>query len=194
MRPQFDKMGSLYAALANAGLYLMPEAVVTFSRHSCCGLHGGNVYAGDLLGYSANTNISLASGSSISAIAEDDLHQYEQRLITGQLPIDLFFKAIAFRRVPTLGFQNIPREQWHPERVRQIKDVLAAYKICRRLMLTPTVMKGYAGVLWENGTTTKIYFSFAAQAAPCTGTFMEILTGTPVSGGLLRSFTVYRVN
>jgi len=193
MRPQYDKMGALYAALAEAGLYIMPEAVVTFSRHSCCGLHGGNVYAGDLLGYSTNSNIAMASGSSITAIAEDDLHEYESRLITGQLPIDLFFKAIAYKRVPTLGFHTKPREQWHPERVGQIKSVLALYKRYRHLMGRPTVMKGYAGVLWENATETKLYFSFAPQVFPCEGIFTEAMTGELVSDRGLQPFKAYLV-
>jgi hypothetical protein len=194
MRPQFDKMGALYAALAKAGLYIMPEAVVTFSRHSCCGLHGGNVYAGDLLGYSTNSNIAMESGSSITEIAEDDLHQYELRLITGRLPIDSFFKAIAFKRVPGLHFQTVPREQWHPERVEQIKSVLALYKRYRPLMDKPTVMKDYAGVLWENGTETKLYFSFVAQTVPCAGVFTEALTGGRVIDGRLQPLKAYQVS
>ena len=193
MRPQFDRMGSLYAALAKAGLYIMPEAVVTFSRHSCCGLHGGNVYAGDMLGYSTNSNIAMESGSCLTEIAEDDLHQYELRLITGQLPIDLFFKAIAYKRVPSLHFHSVPREQWHPERVEQLKSVLALYKRYRHLMDKPTVMKAYAGVLWENGTKTKLYFSFAPQTIPCSGAFTVALTGERVVDGRLQPLKAYQV-
>jgi hypothetical protein len=39
MRPQFDRMGQLYAALAKAGLYFKPEALALYKaqRHRLCG-------------------------------------------------------------------------------------------------------------------------------------------------------------
>jgi hypothetical protein len=105
--------------------------------------------------------------------------------------VRLFFKVFAFKRVPTLSFYRIPREEWNAERVAQIKDVIAVYKRYRHLMDRPTVMKGYKGVKWENATDTKLYFSFEVQSLPFAGTYTEALTGKSVSEGLLQPFTVY---
>lgn len=191
MRPQYDKMAAMYAEFVNAGLYIMPEAIVTFSNHSCCGLHGGNVYAGDLLGYSYNTNIAVEGGEWIDGVVDSDLNNYEERLITGQEPIDMFFRCIAHKRVPSLHFQNVPREQWHAERVAQLKELLAVYQQHRLAMQKRTVLKDGAGVLWEDNTGTALLFSFKEQ--PLTGKALDAATGAKVTDGKLRGNRVYRI-
>src|ERR1019366_6857326 len=130
-----DKMGALYADLANAGLCLMPEALATFSNHSCCGLHGGNIYEGELLGYSYNTMIGLWFGSG----APTD--QADCQIIRGELPLDMLFQCIAHKRVPSLSFNLVAREKWHAPSVALIKELLAVYKNHRQWMQKRTVLK-----------------------------------------------------
>jgi len=146
MRPQYDRMGALYASLANSGLYILPEAIVSFSNHSCCGLHGGNVYAGDLLGYSYNSSIHLAADS--SGVMGD------LRIIKGEEPVETLFRCIAHRRVPNMELQKIPREQWDDRAVTQIKRLFSSYKKVRHAMQHRTVLKDDIGVLWESTSGT----------------------------------------
>ena len=182
MRPQFDKMGQLYADLTNQGLYVQPEAIVTFSNHSCCGLHGGNVYEGELLSYSYNTVISLHNG-------EEKVAQ-ECRMLMGKEPIDILFQNIAHKRVPTLSLHSIPREQWNPAAAQAIKELFATYKKVRAMMKHRTVLKNDAGVLWESGGDEAILFSFRPQRAGFAVT--DVGTGTSVSDGALQPNRVYR--
>lgn len=188
MRPQYDKMAELYRELTHAGLYLMPEAIVTFSNHSCCGLHGGNVYADDLLGYSYNTNIALWFGG-------DDSHagNYDNRVLMGEEPFDLFFQCIAHKRVPSLGFHLVPREQWHQGNVELIKEILRVYKQNRHLMMTRIVVKDQAGVFWENDTKTNLYFSFKDQPSAFFGEITDAGTGMLVTDDRLRANRVYLI-
>jgi hypothetical protein len=106
MRPQYARMAQLYADLANAGLYIQPEALVAFSNHSCCGLHGGNIYADDLLGYSYNTVIALWFNES-----DNHGHNYENSLFRGQASIDMLFQCIAHKRIPNLNKRRRPRRE-----------------------------------------------------------------------------------
>lgn len=160
LRPQFDRMGQLYADLAKAGLYIKPEALVSFSNHSCCGLHGGNVYAGDLLGYSYNTVISLW-------INEGEGHDanYENRILRGQAPVDMLFQCLAHKRIPSLNFHLVPRAEWHAPSVATIKEVLAIYKTQRHRMVRRTVLKDGLGVRWDGGDQP-VFFAFKPAPAP----------------------------
>ena len=158
MRPQFDRMAQLYADLTNAGLYIKPEAVVSFSNHSCCGLHGGNVYAGNLLGYSYNTGISLHYAPAKGTPSADQTGE----ILRGKKPIDELFQVIAHKRLPGLEW-TVPRAEWNPKAVRQIKDLFASYKAVRHLMDKRTVLKKGAGVLWENEAGQPVFFSFKRQ-------------------------------
>jgi len=178
MRPQYDKMAQLYADLNNAGLYIMPESITTFSNHSCCGLHGGNIYKDDLLGYAYNTNISYWAG-------EGDDHgggTYECQVLTGKVGFDIFFQAIAHRRLAGMHFHMIPREQWDPANTAAMKELFAIYKQHRGLMQKRTVLKGDAGVLWENGSETRLFFSFKEQQSPVSGKLTDAGTGAIVEG------------
>lgn len=173
MRPQFERMAGLYADLAKAGLYIKPEALVAFSNHSCCGLHGGNVYAGDLLGYSYNTAIALSFG--------DGDETYENRILRGQVPVDMLFQCIAHKRIPTLNFHLIPRSEWHAPSCAAIKEVLALYRDQRHRMIRRTVLKDGQGVRWDGGDQALI-FAFKPMSAPAeardatTGETVTILT------------------
>ena len=191
MRPQFDKMAQFYAELAHAGLYIMPESITTFSNHSCCGLHGGNVYAGELLGYSYNTNIALESSEWIDGSRDGDLRNYEERLLSGQEPIDIFFRCIAHKRVPSLHFHNTPREAWNVQRVAEIKEVLAVYRQHRHTMKKRTVLKDGAGVLWQNDAGDALLFSFKAQSYP--GKAVDAATGARITDGQLQANRAYHI-
>jgi len=179
MRPQFDKMAAMYAALTNAGLYIMPEAIVTFSGHSCCGLHGGNIYAGDQLGFAYNTNIGLwfgGEGSDHGPTTE------ECRVLKGDAPFETLFASFAHKRIPTLHFHTLPRAQWRADRVTAIKDLIAVYKQVRPQMQKRTVLKNGAGVRWDSDSGRSVLFSFKAQKIP--GTCTDVLTGKTVTGKL----------
>ena len=164
LRPQFDRMGQLYADLAKAGLYLKPEGLLSFSSHNCCGLHGGNIYAGDLLGYSYSTTIALWFNDG----GDDHSNNYETRILRGQAPIDMLFQCIAHKRVPGLHLHNVPRAEWHAPSVAAIKEVLALYRAQRHRMIRRTVLKDGLGVRWDGGDQS-VLFAFKAAPAP-TGT------------------------
>ncbi len=161
MAPQFAAMAGLYADLAKAGLYLQPESLATLSSHGCCGLHGGNIYADDLLGYSYNTSIGLWFGGG------DDHGEttLECQILKGQAPFDVLFQCVAHKRLPGLHFHMVPREQWHPERLRQIKELLAIYREQRHRMVRRTVLKDGLGVRWDGGDRP-LLFAFRAGPAP----------------------------
>ena len=173
MRPQFDRMAHLYAELAKAGLYIKPEALVSFSNHSCCGLHGGNVYADDLLGYSYNTVIALWFNE-----GQGHDSNYENRILRGQAPVNLLFECIAHKRIPSLNFHLVPREQWHAPSVSEIKEVLAIYKTQRHRMIRRTVLKDGLGVRWDGGDQPVL---FAFKDAPAPAGARDAVTGESVS-------------
>jgi hypothetical protein len=159
MRPQFDKMGDMFAAFTNAGLYIHPEAVVSFTSHSGCGLFGGNVYAGDLLGYSYNTVIGLRYADD----GDDKPRDQADEILRGNKPFDLLFRCFAHRRVPSVHLHKVPREEWDPVAERRIKELFAAYRKHKDLMQKRTVLKDDAGVLWETDRDWNLLFSFKEQ-------------------------------
>lgn len=176
MRPQFEKMGELYADMVKAGLYVMPEAVVIFSNHSCCGLHGGNVYADDLLGYSYNTNISLLhEGGHVPGGAEG-------QILRGKKPIDELFRCVAHRRFPNMGLHHVPREQWNAQSAAEIKELFGVYKKHRHLMKRRTVLKSDRGVRWDADGDTALLYVF--RESPSIAGAIDAATGETVSGSL----------
>lgn len=158
LRPQFDKMAALYAALTNAGLYIAPEAIVTFSNHSCCGLHGGDVYAGDQLGFSYNTNIALWYGTG------EATETLDAQILRGEQPLDRLFECLAHKRVPMFTMHVQPREKWHPQRVEAIRRLFAAFKRVRPRMHKRTVLPGQTGVLWEGARGERTLFALTDHA------------------------------
>jgi hypothetical protein len=180
-RPQYDRMARLYAELAQAGLYLMPEAIVSFSHHSCCGLHGGNVYAGELLGYSYRSNIGLPHQPGAPNL-------YAQ-VLRGETPVDELFRYFAHQRIPTMALAGIPAAERHPQGVAALQQLFRQYRQARPLMQRRTVLRGNVGVLWENDADTPLLWSFQRQPArqPCT----DLLTGAEVTSGELLPNRVY---
>jgi len=186
MRPQFDRQALLYADLVKAGLYVMPEAIVTFSNHSCCGLHGGNVYAGDLIGYSYNTNIDLWACE-----AAEGGGPAECGVLRGRLPFQVLFECIAHRRAPTLHFHTVPRAEWDAARVVQIKELLRVYREHRGVMVRRTVLDGGEGVLWEDGRGGRLLFCMKDHRRE--GRCVDAAAGEPVADGRLVANRAYRV-
>ncbi len=187
MRPQFDRMAQLFADLTNAGLYLMPEAIVTFSNGSMCGLHGGNVYAGDLLGYSYNTGIALHYGTKVELGGFDDTPR-ENLIIQGKLPFDELFCCFAHKRVPSMQFQNVPRDTWSPEAVGKMKWLFKLYRQLRDAMRQRTVLKDDLGVMWDDGHGVKTLFAFRDHTQQ--GVWLDATTGQAASA--LTAGNVYR--
>ena len=182
MRPQFDRQAELYAEMANSGLYLQPEALVTFSNGSCIGLHGGNVYQGEL-GFSYNTVIGMRPHGS---------RPLENQILRGEKPIDELFRCFAHRRSPSLSLHQVPREEWDAEAEREIKELLGVYREVRPLMQKRTVLPDDAGVLWENEDgESPLFFAFRRQDR--SGCHLDVATGEERVDGPLLANRVYRV-
>ncbi|MEI6084101.1 MAG: hypothetical protein WCS70_07340 [Verrucomicrobiota bacterium] len=154
MRPQFDKMAGLYAALVNAGLYLTPEGQCTFANASMLGMYGGNTYADDMLGYSYNTATSLWWGE------YHDGTSFDCRILRGQEPVDMLFQCFAHKRAPMMTLHLVPRAEWNPAAAAALKELFAQYKAVRHLMQKRTVLKDNAGVLWEGPKGEQTLFAF----------------------------------
>lgn len=185
MRPQCDKMAQLYTDLANAGLYMQPEALVAFSSHSSLGMAGGNYYPpGIMTGYSYD--ITTGMGSSTPDVP-GQCDEYD--IITGNKPIDMLFQWVAHRHMPVVSFHLVPREQWDATNVAAVKGLFKVYKDYRHLMQRRIVLPDYVGVRWENGSDTQLLYCFADHQRP--GIFTEAATGTPVPDGQLKANHVY---
>ncbi len=183
MRPQFDRMAAMHAAFNKAGIYIMPEAVVSYSRHSCCGLHGGNVYAGDQLGFSYNTNISLWFGG-----GHDHARNAENQILTGDQPLDELFRCYSHLRSPSLNFHHLPRDRWNAAAASAIKELIQTYKNVRDDLQQRTVLKDDQGVLWT-GPNGKVLFSYHEQEYD--GDWADAATGEPAHGRLQKN-RIYR--
>jgi hypothetical protein len=181
MRPQFDRMAALYAEMTRRGLYVKPEGIVAFSSHNCIGLHGGDIYTGDLLGYSYDTSIGLARTA------------YEgDKLLRGEVPADGLFRCLAHRRAPSLELHRVPRAQWDATAAATIKSFFAMYRAARAGMQRRTVLKDDAGVLWDDGAGGRLLWSFKAQPWS-DGSAIDLLTGQAAAGALAPC-RVYRLS
>ncbi len=180
MRPQFDKMGEFYAELVREGLYIQPEALVAFSSHSCCGLHGGDVYAGDQLGFSYDTMISFWNTETSFA-----------DMLRGKASTETLFRCLAHRRAPSVEYKDFgAREEWSPSAVAAIKELFAMYRAARGEMHKRTVLEDDMGVLWSDPSgRPAILWSFREQPAPSLAT--DIISGQ--SAATLSPFKVYRI-
>ncbi len=154
-RPQFAEMASMYAAFANAGLYLMPEAITTFSSHSCLGLHGGDMYTGDDMGYSYDTAIHCPINPATQQAVDCDI-------LRGKLPIDTLFRYLSHRRAPNLSMSLVPKEERCPKAIAQIREIFTAYRKVRNLMHKRTILKDGQGVLWDSADGLRqVLFTYA---------------------------------
>jgi hypothetical protein len=199
MRPQFDRMAELYAALVNAGLYIQPEAIVSFTDHSACGLFGGNVYADELLGYSYNTTIGLhyktpkrKKGESELAMdhgGESDDHA--KRILQGKEPFELLFRCFAHKRITGVPANQTPRDTWDQAAVEKIKELFRVYREQRHLMQRRTVLKNDSGVRWDNDTDRSLLFVFKPQNAPDGA--IDAGTGREPENGQLQPDRIYLV-
>ena len=187
LRPQFDRMLELYRDLTNAGLYLQPEALVSFTAHSGCGPFGVDLYPGELLGYAYNTVIGLHFPTEPGGPSADQA----AAILRGRAPLTLLFRCFAHRRIPPVDFLHVPREEWDPCAAAAIKDLFAVYRATRHLMQRRTVLPHGAGVRWDNAEATPLLYSFHSQPAPPGA--IDAATGTAVTDGILRENRVYRV-
>lgn len=187
MKPQFDKLAGMYAELTNEGIYLMTEAITTFSSHSCLGMHGQNPYAGDDLGYSYDSNIHMPSvpGGNLYDAFEDC------QILMGKLPVEILFEYFAHRRVPNFSMPSVPKNKRDPRALSKLRELFTLYKIVRPHMHTRTVLKNGLGVLWlSKDGKKKTLFTFKKQktASQC---FDIASHQTYESGDTINSHRVY---
>lgn len=171
MKPQFEQTMALYAALEKEGLYITPEALVQFSAHSCCGMHGGEIYSGELAPFAHNSNIPFFYGKFTGNRSPECL------MLKGEIDLLPLFEAISHRRIPNLGFETVPREQWNPGRRDQIREWLQAYQSCRHAMQHRIVLKDQLGVLWTNDGPEAVFFAYQDQ--PAVSSARDVATGEP---------------
>jgi len=158
MAPQHERMGRLYADLVNRGHYVAPEALVAFSNTSCCGMHGGEIYAGEQLPFAYRSSISFWTPDT------KDSQCYERRLIAGKASDDLLLRSLAHERCPmlSLGGEAIVEDA---QAVASVRRLLLAYRQVSPLMQQRTVLPDDRGVRWSRDDGAAVLFSFTDQPA-----------------------------
>lgn len=186
MKPQFAQMARIYAELSNAGLYLMPEAITTFSSHSCLGIYGCDAYSKEDLGYSYDSCVHLPVIEGTHEFIDNDI-------LRGKLPVDYLFECVAHKRVPNMACWQVSVEERDPEAMARMREIFTLYKKIRDQMSKRTVLKDGRGVLWESADgRIKHQFTFKEQMALESGA-VDVGSGESVpSGSHLRSHRVYR--
>lgn len=184
LAPQVDRLTWFYRRLIEAGLQVLPEGLVAFTDRSMCGMHGGDIYAGDLLPFSYATQIALWDPT-----LANDAEQVEYRILRGDLPIDPLFRALAHRRVPLLHAHRLPRDCWDAGAVQRFRSALQTYRAVRHRMRARLVLPDDAGVLWHDGTNRSLLWSFRDQP---TDRRARSLNGTVVDR--LQANRVYEVD
>ncbi|MDZ4743267.1 MAG: hypothetical protein SGI98_07600 [Verrucomicrobiota bacterium] len=187
MKPQFERMAKVYADLANEGLYLMPEAITTFSSHSCLGMYGGDTYRDEDLGYSYD--------SCVHPPVKEGTHEYiDNEILRGKSSVDYLFQCIAHKRVPNMACWQVPVAERDPKVIVQLRDLFTAYKKIRSSMDKRTVLKDGQGVLWESEDGKKKHlFSFKEQVSPAANA-IEVISGKPAENGKLQTNKVYLID
>ncbi len=190
MRPNAEEIARGYFEMSKRGLYVVPEALVTFSNHSAVGFHGGNRYADDQLAFGYNSNESMHW-------TEDDDPKKRwcqmHRMIRGEIGPELLFRCFAHKRSPSFNFHKIPRDQWDPDAVAAMKECIAMYQQHKHLMQTRTVLKDDAGVLWTNDAGDAIFWCHRDQAREILGTRESVVDGmTGEAVEELKAGRVYR--
>ena len=173
---QWEKMAEFYKDLANAGMYLRPEALVTFSNHSTLSMCGDYYQPGVEAAYGYQCCVCM-------------LDNEERDILCGRKPIDRLFEWFAHKHVPSLHFHMTPRSEWDAENVRQLKQLLKAYREVVRYMKRRTILPGFAAVQWENEEGVTIVY--AIKELELEGRWISVYDGTTASGSLQRN-TVYR--
>lgn len=158
MAPQCEIMGRLYASLVNQGCYIAPEALVTFSSTSCCGMHGGEIYDGEQLPFAYRSSIPFWLPD-----AEGE-HSYERRLVAGRDSIDRLYRSLAHERCPMLSLGGDAIDE-DPDAVASIRQLLLAYRRVSPFMQQRTVLPDGRGVLWQRDDDAAVMFCFADQPA-----------------------------
>lgn len=184
MKPQFTEMADVYTKLANAGLYLMPEAITTFSSHSCLGLYGDDPYRGEDLGYSYDTAIH-------SPHTPDTKQPWDSDILRGKQPIDFLFRCLAHKRAPNLSLSFVPKAERNAGAIVELRALFSAYKQVRHLMHKRTILKNNLGVLWEslNGQE-RVLFTFTPQQNP--GNIIDLISNEKALGHKLAPHRVFR--
>ncbi len=183
MRPQFDRMAELYAALSNAGLYLMPEALAAVSNHSCLGLLSGDMIDGGLEGFMYNTAVAFPHS------LDDTNGAVDKKILRGEAPLDPLFRAFAHKWIPNSEMGQIPRDEWDSESAEEIKRLYTTYRQLRDQMIVRTVLKDDLGVKWQNDTGSYLLWCFRDQPAP--GPAEDACSGK-AAGQTLSKNRVYR--
>ncbi len=180
MRPQCQEMGELYAELVNAGYYIQPEGICSFSNHTAVGLHGGNIFEGVLGAFAYN--------SAIPELIRDEGGEHVHgsiEVLCGRAPFDKLFSWYAHKRVSPLPGSLFAeqRDQMSPERLEAFKRLIALYKSVRHAMRKRTVQKGHRAVLWEQpDSAEKLYWVLEPHTVALDATDAE--TGQPIEGEL----------
>jgi len=195
MAPNAEKIAAAYADFANAGLYVIPEAIVTFSHNWALGLHAGNVYGEDFvqMAYGYNCNMALHYKE-----RDQKSNAYCQvtRMLCGERPTDLLFRCIAHKRLPSLSLHRVPVEEQDKQAAEAIKQMIADYKAHRDRMQRRTVLHDDAGVVWENDAGEPVFFCLrdldASELGDGTSDFVDGSTGQAVSDGRLQANRVYQ--
>lgn len=188
MKPQYAAMADLYAQWVGAGLYLMPEALCAFSSHSCLGLHGGDPYDGDNLGYSYESNIHLPSipgGNPYDGFMDCEI-------LKGRAPIDSLFRCLAHKRVPNLSLSRVPPDQRDPRAVAAVRELFTVYKAVREHMHQRTVLKQGRGVRWISRDGCHEHL-FVFRPCPAPAGAIDVATGQPVTSARLLPGRVFKL-
>ena len=139
------------------------------------------MYAGELLGYSYDTTIAFWNTTLTGA-----------KLLSGEVSAEPLFRCLAHRRLPSLGFHEVPRENWNDKAVAAIKEFFTLYKAARGGMQKRTVLPDDAGVLWEGADGQRLLWSFQVQDWS-DGRAVDLLTGENALGNRLNASRVYQL-
>jgi hypothetical protein len=134
-----------------------------------------------LLGYSYDTTIGFWGTALTGA-----------KLLSGEVSAEPLFRCLAHRRVPSLDFHQVPRENWNDKAVATIKEYFALYKAARIGMQKRTVLPDDAGVLWEAPDGRRLLWSFQSQDWS-DGRAVDLLTGANAPGNRLNAWRVYKL-
>ncbi len=175
LRPQFDRLGQLYADLANAGLYLLPEGLAACSNHNSLGQFGDEIYQGEAIAFAYNSAIPFHDRPGAQS-PTDTL------VLTGKLPIDPLFRAFAHKWIPNSNLWQAPRQTWDAAAVAEIKRLYATYKVARPHMVVRTILANHAGIHWHDPKTgAELLWSFQNQPLDHPATEIGSTDPTPVA-------------